>query len=550
MLPWLHAWLINSFGFSSGTIVGLILAFVLYLIAAWYFISGLAPPNLRFYCVLSVILGWTLYGGLRVFAYSEAFLTARSFAEPAALLGLGLLYRKRFGLALIAFGVALGCHPLVGASGALIAWIILINDDKRWIFASIAVLVVTVAAGIVHFGPFADLFVRYDTEWLALVQEANPHAFVFHWSPQDFGLVIFDTAVLLLVIRNIENSRLAQFARAAYIAGWGSVLTSVLFVDLANSAFIGKLQIWRVLWIMHWIATAILPVLLVDLWNRKSHGRLAALFLAVGWMAPFSIAPAPLGILAAIVDRLRKRITVTPLTVRMVGAIAMLSVLVILVQYEARVFKFASLLDEPARNVIGQAIAENLLVLGAVIGIWTYATTVKWVAPIATALLLITAISLWDQRAPWTRRLESYPVGTHIWPGLIEPGAKVYWYRDLIAPWVLLGHGNYYTQQQGSGAVFSRDLVVELDKRRKVTAILDFQEQICHMMNNLNEKATSCEPDSAAVRTVCTEGGIDYVVLQSTLEGATPLANYSTGVVENGYEKKLYLYRCSVLQHG
>ena len=192
----------------------------------------------------------------------------------------------------------------------------------------------------------------------------------------------------------------------------------------------------------------------------------------------------------------------------------------------------------------------NLLLGIVAIPIWKFSKRLGWGAFAIAGLMVVSAITVWDQRAPWTRTLESYPVGTHIWPGLIEPDAKVYWYRDLIAPWVLLGHGNYYTQQQGSGAVFSRDLVVELDKRRKVTGILDFQEQICRIMNNLNEKATSCEPDVAAVRTVCTEGGIDYVVLQSTLEGAAPLASFSTGVVENGYEKKFYLYRCSALQHG
>ena len=108
---------------------------------------------------------------------------------------------------------------------------------------------------------------------------------------------------------------------------------------------------------------------------------------------------------------------------------------------------------------------------------------------------------------------------------------------------MLLNHGNYYTQQQSSGAVFSRDMIVELDRRRKVTALLDFQEQMCRMMNNLNEKATSCEPDAAAVKTVCIDGDIDYVVLQSTLEGVPPLASFSTSVVENGYEKTFFLYR-------
>ena len=147
-------------------------------------------------------------------------------------------------------------------------------------------------------------------------------------------------------------------------------------------------------------------------------------------------------------------------------------------------------------------------------------------------------------RGRWSRT----PIGERIWPGLIEDNAKVYWYRDLMAPWILLGHGNYYTAQQGSGAVFSRDMVIELDQRRKLTAMLDFQEQVCRLMNGLNEKQNACEPRREAVQEVCDEAKLDYVVLQSTLDGAKPLADFSTGVVENGYEKKFFLYRCSALK--
>ncbi len=93
-------------------------------------------------------------------------------------------------------------------------------------------------------------------------------------------------------------------------------------------------------------------------------------------------------------------------------------------------------------------------------------------------------------------------------------------------------------------------MVLELDRRRKIAALLDFQEQICRMMNGLNEKQGACEPDVSAVSALCTEGGLDDVVLQSTLEGAKPTASFSTGVTENGYEKKFFLYRCAALKKG
>ena len=550
LLPALYAKLIEAFGLGAGTIVGMLAGFSLYLAATSYLVAWLAPERLRLVCILAVVLGWTIYGGNRIFGYSESFLTARSFSEPAVLAGLGALMRGRRILAGLLFVVALVVHPLIGAGGVLVAWVVLVREDRRWIALAVVGAIMLAVLGAIGAGPFADVFARYDEQWLALVQDANGHAFVSRWFTFDYGIVLFNLAVLWFVARLVDGGRLRGFVIAVVVAGVGATLMSLVAVDLLHNPFFGKLQIWRALWVLQWTAMATLPLALVALWQRGEHGRVAALLLAIGWMAPFTVTPGLLAVLAVVVELLRKRIAITRTTTRIVVVVAAIAGASIAIQYEARIVKLGILLGEPLVNMLGQAFAMNILLLGAALLVLRFLPRLGFAAPIFALLVFAGSLALWDQRGVWTRKLESYPVGAQIWPGLIEPDAKVYWYRDLIAPWVLLGHGNYYTQQQGSGAVFSREMVVELDKRRKVSALLDFQEQICRMMNNLNEKATSCEPDAEAVRTVCSEGGIDYVVLQSQLEGAAPLANFSTGVVENGYEKKFYLYRCSALQRG
>ena len=554
LLPALYAALISAFGIGDGTIVGLLIAFALHLAVTWYLVAWFAPARWQAFCVLSVTLGWTLYGGNRIFGYSESFLTARSFAEPAVLLALAWLVRGRLWLALAALLVALTIHPLIAAGGCLVAWVYLSSRDRRWLLLApvgFVVLLVLGVIGAIGGGLFADLFSRYDAQWLALVHEANGHAFVLRWTMLDYGVIVFNAAVLWFVARLApERADLRRLAIAAAIAGVGATVASLVLVDLIGNPFIGKLQIWRAEWVMQWMAMATLPIVLRDLWRRGEHGRVSAAFMAIGWVAPFSVAPALLAVMAVVIDAARARFVITHLTTRVVCAVAVIVALAVSVQYEARVFKLGALLDQPLHAVVAQALTMNLVILAGALLLLRAVPKLGWAGPIAGLIVLAGALSFWDQRSAWTQKLESYPTGAHIWPGLIEPKAKVYWYRDLIAPWVLLGHGNYYTQQQGSGAVFSRDMVVELDHRRKVTAILDFQEQICRMMNNLSEKQGSCEPDAEAVRTVCTEGGIDYVVLQSSLEGARQIADFSTGVVENGYEKKFFLYRCSALKPG
>jgi hypothetical protein len=550
LLPALYAQLIATFGLGVGTIVGMLGALVLYLAASAYLVAWFAPQRLRALCVLSVILGWTIYGGNRVFAYSEPFLTARSFAEPAVLLGLGLLVRGRWLLAGLALLASFAIHPLIATGGILVAWIFLLQQDRRWLIPAALGALAFVALGVVGAGPFSDLFARYDDQWLALVQEANPQAFMLRWSSLDYGIIVFDAAILWFAAHLTDARGLRRLILAAAIAGLGALAVSAACVDLLLNPFFGKLQLWRAEWVMQWLAMASLPLILKSLWEKGPHARVAACFLAVGWMAPFSVAPGLLGIMAIAIYCLRARFTVSSTTTRLVLGVTLIVAVAIVGQHEVRVFKLGALLDQPIRAIIGQALATSIVLMVIALLFMRAMPRLGWFASVIALVAFAGSLGLWDQRAPWTRRLESYAPGTHIWPGLIEPNAKVYWYRDLIAPWVLLGHANYYTQQQGSGAVFSRDMIIEIDRRRKLTAMLDFQEQICRMMNNLSEKQNRCEPDAAVVRTICTEGGIDYVVLQSTLEGTKPLADYSTGVVENGYEKKFFLYRCSALGQG
>ncbi len=547
VLPAMYAWLIATFGLGGGTIVAMLTALGLYLVATVYLVNAIAPKPMRVFCILSVVLGWTFYGGLRIFAYSESFFTARSFAEPVVLVGLGALIRARNGIAFGLLAASLLIHPLVGVTGLLAAWLFLVAADRRWLLLGVVVAIVATTLGLAGVAPFDELFKCYDEEWFALVADINAQALVSRWSPFDYGIVLFDATVLWFVASRVERGLVRQLVIAVLAAGLGATIVSLVAVDGLHSTLLGKLQIWRALWILQWTALATLPLAIDALWQRGVHSRVAALFLVLGWMAPFSVAPAFLAILAIAVESLRNRIAISRTTMRIVMAVVLIAAAVIVIQYEARLFKVDEDFAQPLGHLVGQALAMNIVLFGIAVLAMKLAPRLGWAGPLAALGLFCCSLAFWDQRNPWQRKIEAQPLGEHIWPGLVDANAKIYWYRDLMAPWVLLGHGNYYTQQQGSGAVFSREMIVELDKRQKVTGILDFQEQICRMMNSLNGKQGSCEPDANAVKTVCNKGAIDYVVLQSRLEGNEPTARYATGVIENGFEKQFFLYRCSAL---
>ena len=550
VLPYAYASLISLFGFGRGTMVGMLVAFALYLAATAWMVKWLAPRQLVAACMLSVVLGWSIYGGHRIFAYAEPFLTARSFAESANLLSLGLVVRRRLFLGAAALLLAFLIHPLISIGGALVIWVYLVLQDRRWLLLALVGAVGFVVCALMGFGPFNDVFIRYDRQWLDYLQEVNPQAFVSTWTMLDWSAVAFNAGVMIFAARMAQGEPHRRLALAVIAAVTLTVLVSIVMVDLAGSAFVGKLQISRIVWLMQWLAAAVLPLIVIALWSRGQHGRVAALLLVIGWIAPFSIAPGIVALMALSIDTIGRRFEVTATTTRIVVGIMVLTAVIIVGQFELRVFQMGVAQQQTTFAMLSQAIGIGaLLMVAALLFLRAVPRLGSIALPVAVLVFAIATVT-WDQRSPWKHRLESVTPGAYLWADLIEPTARVYWFKDLMAPWLLLGHANYYTDQQASGAVFSREMVVELQKRQKITATLDFQEQICRLMNSLNEKQGSCEPDVAAVRTVCVDGGIDYVVMQSLLAGPSPLAQYSTGVTENGYEKKFFLYRCSTLNPG
>ena len=166
LVPIVYASLISAFGVGGGTIVGLWLAFGLYFSACWYLIGRISAPSIRHLCVLSVLLGWSIYGGHRIFSVCRTISTARSFAEPAVLFGFGLLVRGRVVFACsMMLGAAL-LHPLVAIGGLLVAWVFLTLGDRRWLALGIGAAIAALLLGMYDRPPFNDLLTRYDPAWL------------------------------------------------------------------------------------------------------------------------------------------------------------------------------------------------------------------------------------------------------------------------------------------------------------------------------------------------------------------------------------------------
>ena len=86
----------------------------------------------------------------------------------------------------------------------------------------------------------------------------------------------------------------------------------------------------------------------------------------------------------------------------------------------------------------------------------------------------------------------------------------------------MLGRSSYFTDHQGSGALFKRGTALEFDYRRRILAPLSLQNEICMILNEVTPNDAwqqDCVPDLELITEICqSERGPDYLVFPFALE--------------------------------
>jgi hypothetical protein len=171
----LFAPVLQVLGLSSAEIVTLLALHALLLFAVWQLTVGLATPA-RWIALALVLVLPHFYAADNRFGYGEPFLTARTLAEPFAVLALALALRSRRALALLALVVATLAHPLMTLPAWLVVWRLLCEDDRRWNWAALLIAPMLALAAW-NVGPFSALAQRYDWQWLDIVRQADQYVF-------------------------------------------------------------------------------------------------------------------------------------------------------------------------------------------------------------------------------------------------------------------------------------------------------------------------------------------------------------------------------------
>ncbi|NHF64218.1 hypothetical protein [Xanthomonas hortorum] len=543
----------------------LVLTFVsrllFYAASAWG-VHVLFPARWRWPALLALIVMPTGYGAFSMFSYAEPFLTARPVAEALCLLAIAALVRDRMAWAVALFAAAGLLHPLQAIVAVLVAWCWLVLGDRRWLWSLLLVVPVLVLAAL-KVGPLAGLLLVMDTQWRSMIDDVGDQVFLGAWTPRDWCIVLADVYLLSLLAQwSGPNAMLGRLAKAVLLATVLGLGLSFLLADVLRLILPIGLQLWRVLWIVHWLAAASIPFLVWDQWQRWGGHWIAPLLVVtiavIGASVPRSTLPwAVLGLIPLhivwphVADRVSppiRRLLLAGLSVAMVVATA---------RYQLQMW---AVYEMTGRNpeVVRQDVmifAYPLICGGLVaLAVWGYRSS----GPKGQALMgvlsiaaLVGALSVWDSRSPWTRVQESAH-GTAVFSEEIPRNASVFWFASEASPraaWLVLRRANYYSPQQLSGQMFNRQTALLGRQLSAQVEPVTLQSEICEVMANVQVDAEPCRISELGLEHMCTRHGDlvppDYFVLpfdqEKHVRSRWQVRHPRTGEVITTE----YLYKCS-----
>ena len=476
--------LISHFSIGATDIALLLGAWALFLWALFALGRELAPRE-RWLGVVCVVCVSHFYGATRIFGYMETFVTARTWAEPLALVALALLTRSRYALAALFLGLSLVVHPLIAVPALAVCAAYLVSVDRRWAWAFL-LLVPLVALAALGIAPFAGLLQSYDEVWFQASMRESWSVFLSTWGRMDFTAAATVLGVLWLSSRG-QSTPLARLNRAAV---WATlVLCAISFIgaDTQHNVLITQLQLWRVLWIADVLAMVSLPAWLAREWAKGGNGQLAAVavfvavftvdtWLATGWaMVLWAVLALALGARAA---PLKPRVLRLAIGATLFAGFAMTGLQVFNDQAQLSMHRYglaiASNWSIPAQMPMFTLPLAFVLLSG-----WTRAGAARNASLVAALAILVAGATHWDQRTAWSKYIESAAPGRHPFAALIPAGAQVYWHEDTPASWILLQRPQFISDFQLSGLLFSRATAMTGINRAPALAAISVDVKNC-----------------------------------------------------------------------
>jgi hypothetical protein len=503
-----------------------------------------------------------------LFFYGESFVTPRLYAEALTMIALTLLLRRRAFWALGVLIVSAALHPLTTLPGFAFAFLYLACEQPLWWAAALAAAALAAVLSFMGIQPFSNLGATYDSQWFDVVKVRDSMCLVTRWSFDAYFRVAGSTALgaLAWVLAGARERRLLAIT---LIVGLGGIAVTLLGGDLARSVFIIEVQPWRGMWILTLMANLyVVPSFFrlrrcADVPQIVKDAFLAgiALLLVSNFALTLLVPAVPLIVVAVamalwqVATHGRSRAVARAVCL---GTMALAAVLTMI--FVALSFTSGELALESESLRLG--IYSFVIVI---LGIVTITKAVRDVGsrrgwnrclPWVSAALLLAAAFGWDAESPWNKFVESSAPAPHSLASFVPANATVYWESGTELLWFKLQRPNYFSCEQGTGAVFFRDTALAYRARAETLWPLrtaDFGSS--YLCPNLNSAAKP-HRTRADLQAVCArDPELDDLVLTRPVEGAdakiwdSPVPYEDHSIVEGKrtlfQTSRFYIYSCA-----
>ncbi len=554
---------IGLLGLNAGNIVLAIGLQCLWLGGLWSCLTALVASRVGRALAFAAVVA--LPGGINFVHYGDPLLTPRLLAEGLSLWALSAMLRDRAALALLVLAASFSFHPLMTLPTLGILFLDQAAKHRLWWSAALAGMAAVAGLVWLEVPPFSHLADRYDAQWFAVVNVRDGFCLIANWQLADW-LPVCNTLVFATVsLAATPPGRGRRLLARALIVAVGGLAASFAGADVMHLSMVTEAQFWRAFWLLSLLANACFALTLLRLWRGTAVTPvtgalvLAASLLALSrFLVAFIIFPAPLAALAGGAWWIVRR---WPQARRSVQAALLLATAVTVA--------LASIAIVPSLHhlAIGPAgvwppllrlILTGVCLASAILGI-AAPLPPRWrrlraTVPALAIIVAAFAMALWDARSPWSRFVETAPPPPAL-TALLPAHAQVYWEGGAELPWFLLRRADYFSCEQGTGALFNRGTAITYQSRYdsfRALDPLDFQrDRFCP-----GEPRTAKQLVRTDLETLCRrEPSLDDVVLTAPVSGEArevwePPVPFQTSTRRQGESQAVtvtafFIYRCA-----
>ena len=580
LFPRLYAVAIGQFGLDRATRLLLSFGYLVWMTGAAVLCQALLPRRTALLALLFVCFLPARYGSLDILSYGEPYLTPRLFAEGGGLMALAALLRGWRLAALILFAAAALLHPLMTLPALGIGSVMLMLQDRRWLWLLPAGIGIAAALGAAGLPPFDRLWQQLDADWLAIARFRTPYLFFASWSYWNWANLAIDALLVWQATRVLTGAPrrlfLAGLATAALAYG-----VSFIAVDLGHNLLLTQLQTWRVGWLLRALSFIALAAIIMSLWQRREAAArpilliytMVALTLALEHQANLMAVCTLLILLIALPGHLAlERGLALPggrrlelLAVSLAGGLT----LVVLATAIGHSLSWRAQLSGSGLSALlaNEYLLDWLGIAALALCAWVVirppGRRQMTVALLFTGLTLLTAIAAWDRRSDWSLDLERRSIDLVALREIIPPEATVYWERGASLLWLTLQRTNYFSPTQGSGIIFDRLAAMTFERRRRLLLPLGTDDARAPFADSASRNRAGRTTTAEAVASVCAGSGTrerapDILVLATRISELphvgwrpahpAPIFVYRDGGYRFAPIAEFHIYHCAALR--